>query len=96
MKGSLKLEFAAALLLSSVILAGLGQCSGCKHAPPLSPIQLAVNAGYDAELVRCKETGKASGSFAVYEACERAASRRICLEHPEIRPHWARCAEVLP
>lgn len=92
----MKLEWSVGLLFVAVVMAALGQCTGCKHAPPLDPNQLAVNAGYDADLVRCKETGKASGSFAVYEACERSASRRVCLEHPEIRSHWPRCVEVLP
>lgn len=74
----------------------VGHLCGCTADEQLRVEHAAKVAGYDQILLACKEEGKASGSFAVFEACERSASRRLCFEHPEIQDKWARCKEVLP
>lgn len=92
----MKREWAVGMVALAVAYAVLVHCTGCNHAPALSPQRILENAGYDQALRDCKVTGKASGSFAVYDACERAESRKVCLAHPELRGLWDQCAAVLP
>lgn len=73
----------------------VGHVCGCTSAEVRAE-HAAINLGYDEVLVRCKSMGKDAGAFAVFEACERAASRKLCAEHVELRPTWKRCAEVFP
>lgn len=99
---SIRETIAFAIALGAVAAVVL-HCTGCTPSErqtaeqaAVKAAQAAVNVGYDVELVECKRRGKESGSFAVFDACERAASRRLCVEHPELREPWGRCKEVLP
>lgn len=78
------------LLLLSLWAASHLRCSSAattaEHA--------AVATAYGLSLDQCKAAGKASGSFAVFEACERTESRKLCTERPQLRTAWPRCAEV--
>lgn len=56
----------------------------------------AVTKDYGLSLDHCRAAGKDAGSFAVFEACERAESRKLCTGRPALRTAWVRCAEVLP
>jgi len=69
----------------SVVLAFLGLifalhlCTGCS-SPQERVANAIVVATYDRDLDHCKELGKTSGSFAVYETCAKAVDRRLCAE----------------
>lgn len=59
----------------------------------------AAVAQYDAELQRCQaeaEKVPRAQAFAAYIECEKAVSRRLCIESLELRETWTRCAEVSP
>lgn len=68
--------------------------AGCSASQQRRVEQAGANVLYDRELVRCQEVGKQAGSFAVFESCERAASRSLCVSRPELQTTWPRCAEV--
>lgn len=68
--------------------------AACGPSAALSAHHAAITVQYDMALARCKEQGKTAGSFAVFEACERAATRQICLDVPELRSTWARCSDA--
>lgn len=59
----------------------------------------AAVAQYDAELQRCQaeaEKVPRAQAFAAYIECEKAVSRRLCIESLELRETWTRCREVMP
>ncbi len=50
--------------------------TGCAAAGPAD--KALTIAAYERELDRCRDNGKASGSYAVYEACADAVDRELC------------------
>lgn len=87
-------EIAACIFFLFAFFFVVSQCMGCGPSDQVRAANAQQVAAYDLELVHCKEQGKASGSFAVFEACERGVSRRLCLDRPELRTIWPRCKEV--
>jgi len=57
----------------------VGQCAGCASATERAEQAIVVGV-YERELDACIAQGKASGSFAVYQACARTVDRRMCVE----------------
>jgi hypothetical protein len=51
---------------------------------------------YGLSLDHCRAAARDAGAFAVFEACEREESRKLCAERPQLRTAWVRCAEVMP
>lgn len=77
-------EFAAfALLLGGIGTMIIWAFSGCAAADSAS-----VVANYERELDHCREVGKVSHSFDVYDACARAVDRRLCAQR------GVRCVET--
>jgi hypothetical protein len=87
-----------------LVIAGLVlfvQLCGCKPEP--KTVQNVENgaavAQYDQLLAKCQE-GAAKlpqpEQFPAYIQCEKALSRQLCLESPELQATWTRCNEVLP
>ena len=90
---------AVGLLLGLLYL--VAHCSGCAQtsadkarALAVATEHAAITVAYGLSLDQCKAVGKASGSFAVFEACERAETRKLCTERPPLRSAWVRCADV--
>ncbi len=82
----------------------IGQC-GCASSEPAAKTaddiaprveNGAAVAQYDAILAECVRKGEDAGSFAVFGACERETSARLCRESEGLRREWPRCKEVLP
>ncbi len=68
--------------------------SGCDPADQARVENAAAVAQYDLALVECKEKARAAKDFAVYEACERAVTRKLCEDSEPLRREWKACAEV--
>lgn len=83
---SLGLFSAIALVVASIALAIVE--GGCSSATERRAENAIVNAAYERELEHCKEQGKVSHSFEVYEACADAVDRRLCIER-KVRCHDA-------
>lgn len=60
-------------------LAVLANCTGCASAQERAEQAIVVGT-YERELDHCRQQGKVSGSFAVYQACANAVDRRFCAE----------------
>ena len=90
-------EVVVTVVLMTIFAIAVGCCvtglTGCAGASQKAEYA-AIATAYGLSLDRCKATGKASGSFAVFEACEKAEARRLCNERPQLRTAWARCADV--
>lgn len=55
----------------------VGFAAGCSGAQQRAEQALVVGT-YERQLDQCREKGKVSGSYAVYEACARAVDRTLC------------------
>jgi hypothetical protein len=93
------LELAIFLFAVAFLVALL---DGCKPVEPKTAEQIrngAVVAQYDQMLAKCQESAMRlpqPEQFTAYIRCEKALSRSLCEESPELRETWARCKEVLP
>lgn len=89
--------FVCYLILAQAVVSGwLAGCSSPAQRT-LTAVEIAeVTLPYQYALDVCRENARAAKSWAVYEACEKAESRRVCNERPQLKAAWKRCAEVLP
>lgn len=55
-------------------------CTSCTPAERQIVDSAIVVATYERELDHCREQGRASHSYEVYEACARSVDRRLCVE----------------
>lgn len=87
------LLFLAGLMLAIRLLAG------CTPSEVHHVENAAAVAQYDQMLAACQtEAAKfpPAERFPAYQKCERATSRGLCEESPELRETWARCKQVMP
>ncbi len=89
-------ESLAAILVLTLIAVLVARClGGCATLSPTEQADITIQTGmYAMALDHCREQGRISGKFVVYEACEKAESRRICQERAYLQQTWKRCAEV--
>lgn len=88
-------RFICTALMLLAALAAYAMLHGCGGTSAVVKAEnAAIASAYGLSLDQCKAVGKASGSFAVFEACERAETRRLCVAEPKLRTAWVRCAEV--
>jgi len=84
------LLFIGAVLLVCRVLAG---CLPKAEDAATKAEHVVVVGGYERRLDRCLAEAKAAKSMAVYDACEREATRELCATRPELRSK-AFCAGV--
>lgn len=102
MQGTAIRDSVCAVLLLLAVALGVTMCmhsAGCSSPAQrtLTAVEIAeVTLPYQYALDVCRENARAAKSWAVYEACEKAESRRVCNERPQLKGAWKRCAEVLP
>jgi hypothetical protein len=71
-------------------------CSGTAAERALNAVEVAEwTLPYSHALDACRENARQSGSWKVYEACERAETRKVCNQRPGLKASWKRCQEVM-
>lgn len=97
LRDALRAVIVLAFLAALVTL--LMHSAGCSSPAQrtLTAVEIAeVTLPYQYALDVCRENARLAKSWPVYEACEKAESRRVCNEHPQLKAAWKRCSEVLP
>ena len=93
---SRKVDALTVLLFVGVILLVCRVLAGClpKAEDAATKAEHVVVVGsYERRLDRCLTEARAAQSLAVYDACEREATRELCASRPELRAK-AICAGV--